>query len=260
MSYIVQEISTSIVKGMYMKTEHPIIWDDVTVSRLWNYYSKTPPYSEIYFSKVFGDRMLKKLDIPFDKEISVLDFGCGPGDIWEHMQQLSVAWNYTGLDFSSDTIEKLRKKALGTQKFSGAIHADKLPTDLTNNQFDLVLLFEVVEHLTDDILDNTLNEIHRILKPGGRVAITTPNNEDLSKATKFCPDCGAIFHEWQHIRSWNKSTLQDYMHSRGFTSEFLTPLDFSEHGLRGNFIAKTRRIITGNYALPHLVAVFKKSK
>ena len=46
-----------------MKTEtgsvvaHPIEWTDEKVSRLWNYYSHTPPYSEMYFAKVLGDRM-----------------------------------------------------------------------------------------------------------------------------------------------------------------------------------------------------------
>jgi len=56
-----------------------------------------------------------------------------------------------------------------------------------------VLLIEVVEHLKSDILDATLREIHRIMRPGGVLLITTPNNEDLSRSMKFCPDCGAIF-------------------------------------------------------------------
>jgi len=85
-----------------------------------------------------------------------------------------------------------------------------------NEQFDVVLLIEVVEHLRSDILDATLREIHRVMRPGGVLLITTPNNEDLSRSMKFCPDCGAIFHEWQHVRAWDVVGLAKELKAYGF--------------------------------------------
>ena len=241
-----------------MIPEHRIEWDDTKVSRLWNYYSRTAPYSDIYFSKVFGDRILKRSGVAFHERISVLDFGCGPGFIWEHIQQLGIRWNYTGLDFSADSVRKLDERAAGHPQFKGSVHVRQLPTEFPDNHFDAVLLLEVVEHLRDEHLSGTLREIWRVLRPGGVVVITTPNDEDLALATKFCPECGAIFHEWQHVRSWSASTLSGYLQSRGFSLQFATPIDFSEYGVLGTVVAKARRLVTGRYKRPHLIASFEK--
>jgi len=37
-------------------SEHPIVWDDEKVRRLWDYYSRTPPYRDMYFARLFGAR------------------------------------------------------------------------------------------------------------------------------------------------------------------------------------------------------------
>lgn len=242
-----------------MTSEHRIEWDDTKVSRLWDYYSRTPPYADIYFSKVFGERILRNSGLSFERCISVLDFGSGPGFIWEHVRKLGIRWDYAGLDFSSDSVRKLNEKAAGHSQFKGGIHVRQLPTEFPDNHFDAVLLIEVVEHLRDEHLSGTLEEIWRVLKPGGVVVITTPNEEDLTLATKFCPECGAIFHEWQHVRSWSATTLSDYLQSSGFALRFATPIDFSEYGLLGTLVAKARRIVTGRHKRPHLIASFEKS-
>lgn len=48
-------------------------------------------------------------------------------------------------------------------------------TGLENASFDFVISFQVIEHIKDDF--GTLREIHRVLKPGGKLIITTPNRE-----------------------------------------------------------------------------------
>ena len=44
---------------------------------------------------------------------------------------------------------------------------------LADNTYDFVVSFQVIEHIQDDGL--YLKEIHRVLKPGGKALITTPN-------------------------------------------------------------------------------------
>jgi 2-polyprenyl-3-methyl-5-hydroxy-6-metoxy-1,4-benzoquinol methylase len=44
---------------------------------------------------------------------------------------------------------------------------------LDDNSFDVVISFQVIEHIKDDF--NYLKEIHRVLRPGGKALITTPN-------------------------------------------------------------------------------------
>lgn len=242
-----------------MTFEHPIEWTDKNVSRLWDYYSRTPPYSEIYFSKVFGDRILKKSGLPLNQEIEVLDFGCGPGFIWEHLRNLDSAWNYTGLDFSPDSVSKLQANAKGHPKFKGVHHISQLPANLPSEQYDVVLMFEVVEHLKNEYLDSTLVEANRLLKRGGVLVITTPNNEDLSKSTRFCPDCGALFHEWQHVRSWTVTTLANRLKQQGFDLRQAQTLDFAAHGFVPRGVRLARRLFRGNPGTPHMLAVYQKT-
>lgn len=243
--------------------EHEIEWDDQKVSRLWNYYSRTPPYSEIYFSKLFGRHLLLHSGLPLGESLNVLDFGCGPGFVWEHLQQIGGHWQYTALDFSPNSVELVIEKAKNNKNFKGAQHVSSLPADLPESHFDAVLLFEVAEHLNDVYLDGTLAEIARLLKHGGVVVISTPNEEDLSKSKKFCPECGAIFHEFQHIRSWSVISLMDRLKQHGFSLRMAKTLDFTAQGftVQGIFskikwIAK--RLLKGDLGKPHMIAVFQK--
>lgn len=244
--------------------EHEIKWDDDKVSRLWDYYSRTPPYSEIYFSKLFGHHILRQSGLPLKTSLEVLDFGCGPGFIWDHLQGIGSNWQYTALDFSPNSVKRLKEKASGNKKFRGAQHVRSLPTDLPALQFDVILLFEVVEHLNDDYLSDTLAEVARLLKKGGVVVISTPNEEDISKSRKFCPECGAIFHEYQHVRNWSVDTLTTCLKSYGFdlrmakTLDFTTQ-DFTAMGLFRKFKRIAHRLLKGNLTVPHMVAVFQKN-
>jgi 2-polyprenyl-3-methyl-5-hydroxy-6-metoxy-1,4-benzoquinol methylase len=243
--------------------EHKIVWDDEKVSRLWNYYSRTPPYSDVYFSKVFGQHILRHSGLPLGNSLEILDFGCGPGFIWDHLSQLKSKWRYTALDFSVDSVEKVIEKAQGHENFKSAHLVSELPTVLPAAYFDVVLLFEVVEHLNDAYLDGTLAETARLLKKGGVVVITTPNEEDLSKSTRLCPDCGAIFHEWQHVRSWSTGSLTQRLKQHGFVLRKAKALDFTAQdftvrGLVRKFRRLARKLFNGDQGTPHLIAVYHK--
>lgn len=243
--------------------EHPIAWDNEKVSRLWNYYSRTPPYSEVYFSRTFGRQILERSGLALDEPIDVLDFGCGPGFIWEHLRQLEARWQYTALDFSPDSVAKVREKANGHPCFKGAHHLGSLPSSLPDAYFDAVLLVEVVEHLDDEHLNGTIWEASRLLKPGGVVVITTPNEEDLSQSRRFCPECGAVFHEWQHVRSWSVDSLTAYLKQHGFALHMAKTLDFNTQGFTVIAVLRklerlARRILKGRLKDPHMIAVFRK--
>lgn len=44
---------------------------------------------------------------------------------------------------------------------------------IADNSFDFVITFQVIEHIEDD--NAFVSEIHRVLKPGGKLVVTTPN-------------------------------------------------------------------------------------
>ena len=237
--------------------EHYVEWNEKQISRLWDHYTKTSSVHVNYFAKQCGREILKWCGVPLKERLEVLDFGSGPGFIWNHLRNLKAKWHYTALDFSSESIAQIEKNAKGFPQFGGAFHAEKLPTPFNNEQFDVVLLIEVVEHLKSDILDATLREIHRIMRPGGVLLITTPNNEDLSRSMKFCPDCGAIFHEWQHVRAWDVVGLEKELKTYGFTVKKIKTLNFMATRWWVRIVWQLAKVFSLKVD-PHMIALFRK--
>jgi 2-polyprenyl-3-methyl-5-hydroxy-6-metoxy-1,4-benzoquinol methylase len=243
--------------------EHEIEWSDKHVSRLWNYYSKIPFDPDIYFSHRFGRKILIQSGLPLDEEINLLDFGCGPGYMLDHIRELHANWKYTGIDFSENSVNSIQERAAHNKFFRGAFEVKNLPTHMPDSCFDVILLIEVIEHLTDRYLEETIKEAKRLLKTGGVVVISTPNMENLSLSKKFCPECGAIFHEWQHVRTWDIHSLTKYIGSYGLSLATYKITDFRTSGLDPISVAHKikrlgRRFLGFSNTNPHLLALFKK--
>lgn len=99
---------------------------------------------------------------------NLLEVGCGEGRGIQLLSPLSST--YLAIDKITDIIEKLSKEYANVQ-FRQAI----VPPfeGIPDNSFDVVVSFQVIEHIENDRL--FLEEIHRVLKPGGKAFITTPN-------------------------------------------------------------------------------------
>lgn len=97
----------------------------------------------------------------------LLDLGCGEGRGVELL--LGNAKSYLGLDKIEEIIERLRGKYPQVQFEAGVFPPFKLP----DNSFDTVVSFQVIEHIQNDEL--FLSEIYRVLKPGGKAILSTPN-------------------------------------------------------------------------------------
>ena len=69
--------------------------------------------------------------------------------------------------------------------------------------FDVVIVSEVLEHLTTETMRQALEEIKRILVPGGQIIGTVPCEENLEDATVVCPSCGEVFHKVGHLQSFD---------------------------------------------------------
>jgi SAM-dependent methyltransferase len=99
----------------------------------------------------------------------LLEVGCGEGRGIAHL--LPHISSYTAIDKIKSAIEGLQK-----QYPHGKFVASQLPPlPFANEQFDSVVTFQVIEHIENDLL--FLQEIHRVLKPGGVVLLTTPNRK-----------------------------------------------------------------------------------
>lgn len=239
-----------------METTRQISWTAEKVSRLWNYYASNSSYENQYFSNHSGKYILSyvRKRVNF-KGKDILDFGCGPGYLLQYLSSLGIN-KMTGLDFSKESVDRLNDKFKGNKKFAGAVCVNSLPSSLDDASMDIVIAVEVVEHLSDSQLRKTLNEIHRLLKPGGHIIVTTPNNEDLEASKTICPECGCVFHRWQHIRSWNAVSLRELMEQYGFATDVASQILFDSPLKKVCYWV--RRSITRNLVYPHLLYIGRK--
>lgn len=104
----------------------------------------------------------------------VLDIGCWSGQM-EHFFP-STPKLLIGIDPNKEAIN-LAKKRMPQFHFEVA-RAEKLP--FTDNYFDTVLMFEVLEHLSLNSEVTVLKEINRVLKKGGILIMSTPHKIPLA--------------------------------------------------------------------------------
>lgn len=95
----------------------------------------------------------------------VLDVGCGDGS---RLGRLSMeGWSTVGVDVDGRAVEASRE-TIGASVQLGTIHDVEQSTS-----FDAIIMFHVLEHVEDP--EGTLLRARELLRPGGVLAITTPN-------------------------------------------------------------------------------------
>src|SRR5437867_4040454 len=92
---------------------------------------------------------------------SILDIGCGVGAFVRRLREFST--RVAGIDVDRERVTEGGKVVADLALAVG----ERLP--FADGTFDIVLLHEVLEHVTDD--QATLREACRVLRPGGRVVV-----------------------------------------------------------------------------------------
>lgn len=162
------------------------------------------------------------------KNAKILDIGCGDGkytSLFCHNNNEVV-----GLD-----IENRVKPEYKKFKFIKG-NAENLP--FPDKSFDLVISFDVLEHINDD--RKAIEEIYRILRKEGKIFLETPNRERLSYwflvftgkrrsyPLKLGEDC-------IHLREYTKKELEERFRERKFRRIKILPFWL---GLRSRWFDK----------------------
>jgi SAM-dependent methyltransferase len=99
----------------------------------------------------------------------VLDVACGSG-FGLSMLRAVGAWPI-GFDYNAQTLHAIRNEL--PRSALAAADATRLP--LQAGSIDQVVSFETIEHVLD--ARTLVSEVRRVLKPGGRLILSTPNRE-----------------------------------------------------------------------------------
>lgn len=110
--------------------------------------------------------VLKKYLSDLDKNAKIVDIGCGTGANIEILNKNYE--NVTGIDNNDFALEYCKAKNLKN------IIKGELPDsiEIDDNSVDLILLFDVLEHIEDD--EKSLSVLKNKLKDGGYILLTVP--------------------------------------------------------------------------------------
>ena len=109
-------------------------------------------------------------------EHRVLDAGCGAGHMLEHLQ----ARERHGLDLSRRMVKRARKR-LGAGV--AVVHGDAEKLPYRDARFDRVLCSSVLSHVLRP--ERVLAECWRVLKPGGRLAVSVSHEDAIERGIRW---------------------------------------------------------------------------
>lgn len=146
------------------------------------------------------------IDQPIDT-ISLLDFGCGDGKYFKHLLGRGlIKNNIHGLEVSAKRVERCHQLGWDNARFL----APTIPLPYKEGMFDLVNCMEVVEHIPVAEGRQVINELRRVLRPGGVLLISTPNYP----IKRFYDFCDAALHgKWARLRD-DPTHVTYFNHSR----------------------------------------------
>ncbi|MGI8586543.1 MAG: class I SAM-dependent methyltransferase [Chloroflexia bacterium] len=149
----------------------------------------------------------------------VLDIGCGRGLLLHHLRKRG--WEVAGTELSEDSASYARD----------VLHIDVQTANITDlrlpsESFDAVILWHVLEHITDP--EALLQEVARILYPGGTLLVAVPNfgsvEARLAKSRWFHLDVP------RHLNHFTPQTLRRMLDEAGLhprmVSYFASEYDF----------------------------------
>jgi ubiquinone/menaquinone biosynthesis C-methylase UbiE len=158
--------------------------------------------TEIASSEIVSDNPIhQRLFYPYlkVKEVikggHVLEIGTGAGRGVEVLSK--IVDNYTGIDKNAPLLKEL---AATYPKYTFIDMFIPPLKGLEDNSFDNIVTFQVIEHINDD--NAFLKEAYRVLKPGGKLFLTTPNR--LMSLTRN------PWHEREYLGLELKSLMEKY--------------------------------------------------
>ncbi len=126
-----------------------------------------------------------------------IDIGAAGGGNTRVLRQ--HGWDAVALEYGADGAEVAHGRGLAT------IRGDATRLPLADASLDLVVAFDLLEHLVDD--DGAVAEVRRVLKPTGTYLVAVPADPRLWSEHDEAVD---------HVRRYTREGLVDLLHRGGF--------------------------------------------
>jgi SAM-dependent methyltransferase len=180
-------------------------------SRLFQHYLTTQAQSDI--NQIQQDlrqrapyvRRLIQRWIPENRTIRILDLGCGYGPFIYFLKEAGYR-HLKGIDRSPEQVKAARQLGLDSVEEGDALD---ILRKSENSSYDIVIAFDVLEHLTKQEVFDVVDEVCRVLTIGGKLILHVPNGEAIFS--------GRIhFGDLTHETGYTRQSIRQLMNSSGF--------------------------------------------
>lgn len=142
---------------------------------------------------LFWNKELKKYkEYGLRDNLSVVEFGCGPGYLTEKILNEFKNIKVTGVELDPYLVE-VAKKNLYKENLDRVkvVRGNITKCDIESNKFDIAIIRLVLEHLIDPVI--ALKEVYRVLKPGGKVIVIDNDFEMHIRSYPHIPELKELY-------------------------------------------------------------------
>jgi SAM-dependent methyltransferase len=150
--------------------------------------------------------------LPAVKDARILDIGCGDGNFVYWFHALGYA-NAGGIDISREQIDAGNKMGI-KNLFCGDLKEFLLKQD---DQYDLIVARDVIEHFTKDEVFEILFLVNKHLQPGGKFVIQVPNGEGYFYTSIFYGD-------YTHEAAYTAGSVNQIALNTGYSASSCKPV------------------------------------
>jgi SAM-dependent methyltransferase len=143
-----------------------------------------------------------------NENISILDVGCNTGRGGAIFREKSNKANIIGVDIVQERLDQIPAGI-----YNMLLCESIIEISLPSSSMDYVVAGEVIEHIAPEDLNKVLISFNRVLKPNGKLLMTTPNpNSFLIKLGR-----DSVFNDPSHLSIMTIKRLKTLLKGNGFT-------------------------------------------
>ena len=133
----------------------------------------------------------------------LLDIGCGVGDFLHTAEE--KGWECIGVEPSEEA------KAIARKRIKANVVDSADLEQMADQSFDVITMWHVLEHV--DNLKWQVEQLQRLIKPGGRIVIAVPNYKSYDG--QYYKEHWAAYDVPRHLNHFNKSVINKIFKSKG---------------------------------------------
>ncbi len=198
-----------------------------------NYVSSKTELSQITSVTDLNSRLpyllnIIKKHLPADRNISILDLGAGHGAVVYALRNSGYN-NVVGIEISEEQVNTA--KLIGIEGIKQGDLTQSL-IKVPENSVDVIVTLDVIEHFEKDELILLIDQIYKVLKPGGRWLIHIPNSEGPFGST-------VRYSDFTHELSFTRFSIEQLLLSSSFAK-----IDcFEDQPIAHGIVSAIRRIL-----------------